>query len=72
MSAIYLTAEEVAEATGLKYPARQVDWLRENGWTFHVDARGRPKILREYALARGGHVESRRHPPQLRLVKRPG
>lgn len=49
MSAIYLTAEEVTEATGLKYPARQVDWLRENGWTFHVDARGRPKILREYA-----------------------
>lgn len=70
MSAIYLTTEEVIEATGLKYPARQIDWLRKNGWVFHVDARGRPKITREYAMTRGGRVESRQT-PQLRLVKRP-
>jgi len=64
---MYLTEPEVIEATGRKYPARQIAWLREQGWVFHVDARGRPKILKSYALSRGGHVESPKKEPRLRL-----
>lgn len=51
---MYLSPEEIAELTGLRYAARQIAWLTREHWTFHVDAKGHPKVLRSYAITRGG------------------
>ena len=51
---MFLTADEVADLTGLKRPTAQASWLRANGWPVEVDAGGRPKVLRSVVEARMG------------------
>jgi Domain of unknown function (DUF4224) len=53
MSDTFLTAEEVAELTGVRIGRRgktreelQVEWLRTSGIPFWTNARGRPIIAR--------------------------
>lgn len=55
---MFLTAEEVADLTGLKRPGAQVQWLRVNGWPVETDASGRPKLLRSVVEARMGSVRA--------------
>ena len=53
---MFLTAEEIADLTGIKRPSAQVLWLRSNGWPVEVDVAGRPKLLRAVVEARMGAV----------------
>ena len=46
---MFLTADELADLTGLKRPKAQAAWLRSRGWPVEVDARGRPRLLRSVA-----------------------
>lgn len=51
---IYLTASEIERLTGRKYGKYQRQVLAERGWTFEVDADGRPLVLRQLHDARLG------------------
>ena len=53
---MFLTADEVADLTGLQRPRAQLSWLRANGWPVEEDAAGRPKLLRAVVEARMGAV----------------
>lgn len=55
---MFLTADEVADLTGLKRPTAQASWLRANGWPVEVDAAGRPKVLRAVVEARMGAMST--------------
>lgn len=48
----FLNADELAEVTGYKYVSHQCAWLKENGWTYVVNAAGRPIVGRWYARLR--------------------
>lgn len=55
-----LTPEELFELTDDDTPAGQRAWLIERGWPFETGKRGRPKVLRSYAMARmGGSIGER-------------
>ena len=49
MESEFLTADELAEITGRKHTAHQREWLDRNGWTYVVNACGRPIVGRWYA-----------------------
>jgi hypothetical protein len=51
---MFLTADELADLTGLKRPTAQYLWLRDNGWPVELDARKRPRLLRAVVEARMG------------------
>jgi hypothetical protein len=51
---MFLTADEIADLTGLKRPTAQYLWLRDNGWPVELDARKRPRLLRAVVEARMG------------------
>ena len=57
---MFLDANELADLTGLRRPAAQYEWLRENGWPVERNARGRPLVLRAVAEARLGAVTAQR------------
>jgi hypothetical protein len=66
-----LTPEQVAEVTGRKQPKRQIKWLSENGWLFHVGGDGLPKVDREYYRERVGvKREKARRGPRLEGLAR--
>lgn len=48
-NATLLTAEELAEITGAKTSALQVQWLGQNGWQFSTTRHGEPRVGRLYA-----------------------
>lgn len=59
MSDTFLSAEEVAELTGIMVGRRgktreelQIDWLRTSGIPFWTNARGRPIIARAAIVGR--------------------
>jgi hypothetical protein len=49
---LYLTPDEMHELTGTPIFRLQVRALKSGGWPFFVNAKGRPKVLREYHDAR--------------------
>ncbi len=44
-----LTSEEVAEITGCKLKTHQADWLKRNGWIYHLNKAEEPIVGRFYA-----------------------
>lgn len=61
---MFLTAEEVAQLTGIKVPGYQCRWLEKRGYRFERASNGRPVVLRS-------HVESRlsgQEPPRDRKL----
>ena len=67
---LFLNHDEIEELTGYKKPSAQIRWLREHGYLFEVDARGRPRVLTSHVMRKlGGEVQSEPNPPQLRLPK---
>jgi hypothetical protein len=48
----FLTADELAEVTGYKHVASQREWLDKNGWSYVVNASGRPIVGRYFARLR--------------------
>ncbi|MDA8092310.1 MAG: DUF4224 domain-containing protein [Betaproteobacteria bacterium] len=66
---MFLTPDEIAELTDRLRPAEQIEWLRAHRWVFEVGAKGRPKVLRAYALARlGGAEQNHKAEPKLHLA----
>lgn len=55
-----LTPEEIADLTGRKQAARQIQWLTENGWKFFVGGDGLPKVDREYYRQQFGVQERKK------------
>lgn len=43
---MFLSAEEIARLTGTSRRSRQIDWLRDQGYSFDVNLRGEPVIAR--------------------------
>lgn len=63
---MFLTGEELKELTGFVRAAKQLEWLRTNGWKFAEDAQRRPKVARTYFELRLGGVaapDTRAEPP---------
>jgi hypothetical protein len=68
---INLTPDELQDVTGRKQPTRQIKWLSENGWQFHVGGDGLPKVDREYYRERVGvKREKARRGPRLEGLAR--
>ena len=44
----FLTAEEMRDLTGRALHKRQREWLQAEGWTFTVNAAGRPIVSRAH------------------------
>ena len=56
----FLTPTEIAALTGCRRRSDQRAWLTERAWIFEADAKGRPKVMRAYAVAkRGGTPEAK-------------
>lgn len=53
---MFLTGEELKELTGFVRAAKQLEWLRTNGWKFAEDAQRRPKVARTYFELRLGCI----------------
>lgn len=49
---MFLTADELRDLTGYKLPAHQRRWLDRHGWSYAVNANGRPIVSRAHAEAR--------------------
>lgn len=54
---MFLSREELEELTGFVRAAKQIEWLRANGWRFAEDSQRRPKVARSYFEARLGGVQ---------------
>ncbi|WP_035383901.1 DUF4224 domain-containing protein [Ferriphaselus sp. R-1] len=50
----FLSQAELAELTERKTKARQIAWLKLNGYKFAIGANGSPKVLLEHAQAKLG------------------
>jgi hypothetical protein len=63
---VFLTADDVADLTGLKRPKAQIRWLEREKWPHKVGGDGKPKVLRAVVMAKmGGFVDNE---PRLRLT----
>lgn len=49
---MFLTTYELAELTGRKHRARQIDWLKRRGWAHEVADTGRVLVLKSYFEAK--------------------
>ena len=47
---MFLTRDELQELTGFKYPSKQIEWLRAEGFIFRVAADGHPRVLQSAVL----------------------
>lgn len=54
----FLTEEELRELTGRALHKRQREWLQAQGWTFTVNANGRPIVSRAHMEAMLGGAKS--------------
>ena len=54
----FLTADEVSEITGYTHAGRQKEWLDKNGWSYVVNAAGRPIVGRWFARLRLAGVQA--------------
>lgn len=58
----FLTPGELRNLTGSRIHADQRDWLIARQWIFEPDKKGRPKVLRAYAVAKlGGAPQPKAH-----------
>jgi hypothetical protein len=55
---MFLSKIELEELTGFVRSAKQIEWLRANGWRFAEDSQHRPKVARSYFEARLGAAQS--------------
>lgn len=55
---MFLSKIELEELTGFVRSAKQIEWLRANGWRFAEDSQRRPKVARSYFEARLGAMQS--------------
>lgn len=55
---MFMTKIELEELTGFVRPAKQIEWLRVNGWRFAEDSQRRPKVARSYFEARLGAMQT--------------
>jgi hypothetical protein len=53
----FLTADELTGVTGYKRIVRQRNWLDRNGWSYVVNAAGRPVVGRWFARLRLAGVQ---------------
>lgn len=70
----FLTAEELQELTGRVLYKRQREWLQAQGWTFTVNANGRPIVSRAHmeAMLGGAKIEQpkeRAYRPNLEAIR---
>jgi hypothetical protein len=68
MASLFLTAEEVIELTGYRYPSKQIEWLRQWGIRHFVAKDGHPRVLR--SALEGKNPEIRRDRPRLEGLTR--
>ena len=54
MSALFLSAAELADLTGFKARHCQVRWLERNRWRFVMTRRNEPRVAREHFNERMG------------------
>lgn len=54
MTPMFLSPEELAELTDFKSTRKQIEWLDDHRWIYAKSAFGRPKVLRDYAVAKLG------------------
>lgn len=54
---LFLTHDELHELTGLRIPAYQRRWLEKHGYTFEINASGKPKVLRAFIMQKLGMVQ---------------
>jgi hypothetical protein len=45
-STLFLDDDELAQLTGRRLKSRQIEWLRQNGIAFRVNATGYPVVTR--------------------------
>ena len=57
---MFLTADELADLTGLKRPSAQYRFLLREGWPVELDSKRRPLVLRSVMVARLGGVPDTR------------
>lgn len=62
MNPLFLTADELHDLTGYQKPAKQIAWLRAEGFTLRVAADGHPRVDRSHYLKMmGGAVSGQEH-----------
>ncbi len=74
---LFLTADELRTLTGYQKPAKQIAWLRSQGFILRVAADGHPRVDRSHYLkVMGGTAETGQHKktepnfgPLLQLVR---
>jgi len=59
---MFLSKKELEELTGFVRSAKQIEWLKANGWRFAEDSQRRPKVARSYFEARIGGAQSMPEP----------
>lgn len=58
---MFLSEQELRELTGFVRAAKQMEWLRLNGWKYAEDSQRRPKVARSYFEIRlGGSMSADR------------
>ncbi|WP_017235183.1 DUF4224 domain-containing protein [Pandoraea sp. B-6] len=55
---MFLSKKELEELTGFVRAAKQIEWLRANGWRYAEDSQHRPKVARSYFEVRLGGARS--------------
>lgn len=53
---MFLKKEEIADMTGFKRAALQIEFLRKQGYTVQIDQKGQPKVLRSHVEAMLGGI----------------
>lgn len=64
---MFLTDDQLRELTGRARIKDQIAYLKEQAIPFILDARGRPKVLRNYVAVRLGDGAPVSAAPRLRL-----
>ncbi|VVE50459.1 DUF4224 domain-containing protein [Pandoraea cepalis] len=54
---MFLSKKELEELTGFVRAAKQIEWLRANGWRYAEDSQHRPKVARSYFEVRLGGAQ---------------
>jgi hypothetical protein len=54
---MFLSRKELEELTGFVRAAKQIEWLRANGWRYAEDSQRRPKVARSYFEVRLGGAQ---------------
>ncbi|RDV00122.1 DUF4224 domain-containing protein [Trinickia dinghuensis] len=66
---MFLSKKELEELTGFVRSAKQIEWLRANGWRFAEDSQRRPKVACSYFEARLGAMQSAREESQTAAIR---